>query len=116
VVEDEEQVRSLTSRMLANQGYRVMAAASAEEAFALAAECKEQIDLLVTDLVMPGISGYELARRLVSQESRLKVLYVSGYSDDSDLRRGEDPDRRLLLEKPFSASDLARAVRSVLES
>jgi two-component system, cell cycle sensor histidine kinase and response regulator CckA len=116
VVEDEEQVRSLTSRMLESQGYRVMAAASAEEAFALASESEEHIDLLVTDLVMPGISGYELARRLLAAKNQLKVLYVSGYSDDAGLRKGELPHHRPLLEKPFSAADLAQAVRSVLES
>ena len=110
LVEDEEIVRTLTTTMLEANGYRVLTAATPEEAFAV----DERYDLLLTDVVMPGMTGVELWRRLVERGSRAAVLFTSGYSAtvvaDGALLPGQ------LLEKPFSADELASGVRAALDA
>jgi CheY-like chemotaxis protein len=114
LVEDEALVRDLTAEILRENGYTVLAAAP-EEALSLAAEHAGFIDLLLTDVVMPGISGRVLADRLVGLRPRLKVLYMSGYTDDTIGRHGVLDDQTQLLTKPFLPDDLLRKVREVLD-
>jgi PAS domain S-box-containing protein len=109
LVEDEELVRRLTSAMLQRQGYQVLAAASPQEALAIAAP----YDLVLTDVVMPGMSGPELVERLRSEHDAA-VLFTSGYSAAAVSDRAALPGA--LLEKPFTLEDLARGVRGALDA
>jgi len=114
VVEDEEVVRHLVCRVLRAKGYRVLEAPHAEAALALADGASEPIHLLVTDMVMPGLGGPALAARLAAHRPGLRVLFITGYAAEAVERRGELADTSGLLEKPFSADQLACKVREVL--
>jgi PAS domain S-box-containing protein len=114
VVEDEEAVRHLICRVLRTKGYRVLEAPHAEAALLLAGSTPAAIDLLVTDMVMPGMGGTTLAAELISVRPSLRVLFITGYAPEAVERRGELADASGLLEKPFSADQLARKVREVL--
>jgi PAS domain S-box-containing protein len=116
VVEDEAQVRALTSRILADHGYEVLQAPNGEVALEECASVHEHIDLLVTDVVMPAMSGAELAERLLETRPDLKVLYMSGYTSDVVLRHGPRDRDAAVLEKPFSAERLLSSVRESLEA
>jgi two-component system, cell cycle sensor histidine kinase and response regulator CckA len=115
VVEDEEALRSLVVEMLTCQGYEVGPAVSPARALDAAAG-DVPFDLLVTDLVMPGMSGRELAGRITADCPGLRVLFMSGYTDDVVMRRGLIEARMAFLQKPFSLEALARRVREVLDS
>ncbi len=114
VVEDEEAVRALARRVLMARGYRVLTAASPDEALSLVGDGREKIDLLVTDVVMPGMGGPALAERLVEGRPDLRVLYISGYAEEAIQRHGTLPAGGELLEKPFTAEELTVRVRQVL--
>jgi len=115
IAEDEEGVRALTRDLLDAFGYRVLEAADPNEAIAVSRRHPGPIDLLLTDVVMPGISGRELADRLRAERPQLKILYMSGYTDRAIVHHGVlDPDVAF-LEKPFAAADLRRKVREVLD-
>ncbi len=114
VVEDEDMVRHLVCRVLRVKGYRVLEAQHAEAALALTAESPEAIDLLVTDIVMPGLGGPALAAELTARRPRLRVLFMTGYALEAVERPAELIRGSGLLEKPFSADQLARKVRDVL--
>jgi two-component system, cell cycle sensor histidine kinase and response regulator CckA len=116
LVEDEDPVRELTRRCLEQRGYAVLQAASAEEAMDLVSDHAGRLDLLLTDVVMPGASGPDLARRLTTQRPDLQVLFVSGYPDDSPGSAGLLEPGAAFLQKPFTADTLARKVRDVLDS
>jgi PAS domain S-box-containing protein len=113
--EDQEDVRSLTYRILAAHGYEVIVAASGQEALRLAEEWRRRIHLLVTDVVMPGMSGREVALLLGPAHPTMKVLYLSGYPDESIARHGVLEPGVAFLQKPFTAEMLARRVREVLD-
>jgi PAS domain S-box-containing protein len=113
LVEDEPRVRAVVSRALAGEGYDVLVARSAEEALALTADPEPKIDLLVTDVVMPGMSGRALARSLRAARPWLRVLLISGYpAGEVDAEVGADVDA--FLQKPFEPSALMRRVRELL--
>jgi CheY-like chemotaxis protein len=114
LVEDEEQVRDLGQRVLERAGYTVLAAADAESAIAIADRHPGHIHLLVTDIVLPGVSGRELAARLGIHRPAIKVLYVSGTTDGSLARHRMLEPGTAFLEKPFSLDRLLRAVRRAL--
>jgi PAS domain S-box-containing protein len=115
VVEDEVMVRDFTCRVLRESGYTVLAAASGDLALRETARQKGPIHLLVTDVVMPGMSGRDLAERLALQHPRLRVLYLSGYTDDAILRHGVVATGAAFLQKPFTPEALARKVREILD-
>ncbi len=115
LVEDEEAVRSLTSMILERAGYRVVAAANAREAEALHLDYSGAITLLLTDVVLPGASGPELFQRLAMRDPRLKVLYMSGYTDDAVFRTGRLQPGVAFIQKPFSAEGIRRKVREVID-
>ncbi len=114
LVEDEEAVRRLTQRILVAAGYQVVAAASGAQALQVSASQEGKIDLLVTDVVMPGMNGRELWERLRKLRPELKVLYMSGYTDDVLEDRGALDPNTHLVGKPFGADGLLRQVRAVL--
>jgi signal transduction histidine kinase/CheY-like chemotaxis protein len=113
LVEDEEEARTVLRQILAGKGYRVLPAASGDEALAVSGECRERIDLLLTDVTMPRMKGPELASRLAGPRPQMRVIYMSGYNEEP-LLGGEGAP--LCLQKPFSAQALARAVRAVLDA
>jgi CheY-like chemotaxis protein len=115
LVEDEESVRSLARRILERQGYTVLEARHGQEALRAAAEHAGTIDLAMTDVVMPEMSGSELAHRLEAMRPGVRVLYMSGYTDDEIIRRGVLGPGMAFLEKPFTANSLAKKVREVLD-
>ena len=114
LVEDEDAVRALVRNVLKERGYRVMEASRGEDALELADQYWGQIDLLVTDVVMPQMSGRELARRLANLHPQIKVLYISGYTDNAVWHQGGLDSGGAFLQKPFSPEALARKVREVL--
>jgi signal transduction histidine kinase len=114
VVEDEEIVRELVCEVLAEQGYNVICAADGIEALKVAADFDGTIHLLVTDVIMPHMNGHELAGKLSSIRQEMKVLYVSGYSDNDIGDHGELDPRFELLQKPFTPHTLARKIHDVL--
>jgi PAS domain S-box-containing protein len=115
VVEDEPAIRSLACEMLEAHGYRALEAASGEEALALAERHGGPIDLLVTDVVMPGLAGPALAGRFATLRPEARVLFMSGYAGDDLARRGLPEDVSHFLPKPFTADVLSRRVRDALD-
>jgi nitrogen-specific signal transduction histidine kinase/CheY-like chemotaxis protein len=116
LVEDEDQVRKIVEAILEDQGYNVLSAANGEEAIQLAAHYYSEIHLVFTDVVMPQMSGRELAERLLRMRPQLKVLYMSGYTDDSIVRHGLLDAKLNFIQKPFDSAAAARKVREVLDS
>lgn len=115
LVEDEDVVRNLAIRILRRGGYTVLAASQGAEAIQICRQYQGAIDLLVTDVVMPGgMNGRELAEQLLPQYPALKVLYMSGYTDDVIVRHGISDETLAFLEKPFSPDVLARKVHQML--
>jgi two-component system, cell cycle sensor histidine kinase and response regulator CckA len=115
LVEDEISVRNLVARVLRGHGYRVLGAATGEEALSMAAQHTGPIHLLLTDIVMPRMSGRELALALTKLHPTLRVLFMSGYTDETVLRHLEDPGVAF-LQKPFSPVVLAERVRAALDA
>jgi signal transduction histidine kinase len=115
VVEDDESVRKLAYRALRKCGYNVLEAANGGEALLLCERRRQPIPLVVTDVVMPGMSGPDLAARLTALHPEMRVLYISGYIDAAVARHGLLTDTRSFLQKPFTPSDLTRKVRAVLD-
>ena len=109
-MEDEPLVRELSRDMLERQGYRVVLAADAKEAERMSANAGS-FDLLITDVVLPSITGVELARRIRASHPGLKVLFISGYTNEPGETAGEGAT---FLQKPFSADSLGRKIRQIL--
>ena len=114
LVEDNDAVRRPVARLLSDFGYDVVAADGPEEALRLAAG--RRLDLLVTDVVMPTMNGRQLAERLLADRSDLKVLYMSGYTDDAVIARGVIAPGTAFLQKPFGADRLAQKIRELLDA
>ena len=115
LVEDEERIRDLCEEGLKAKGYRVLTAGDGQEALDRVAQWGKPIDLLVTDVVMPRVSGPELVRRLSTICPRLRVVYMSGYSEEGDLSVMSDEDRAVVLQKPFAPKLLQAEVRKILD-
>lgn len=116
VVEDDEVVRNLTRKMLETRGYHVLAAAGGREALALAAQHAEPLPLLITDVIMPEMSGRELAQRLAQLRPDMQVIYVSGYTGETIMHHGVLEPGVHFLQKPFTADVLALKVRQLLDN
>jgi signal transduction histidine kinase len=114
VVEDEDIVRELVCEVLEHQGYNVLCARDGIEALNLAEDYDGEIHLLVTDVIMPHMNGHELAHKLTALRPEMKVLYVSGYSDNDIGDHGTLDPRFELLQKPFTPQVLARKIRDVI--
>jgi DNA-binding response OmpR family regulator len=115
LVEDAQGVRILTREFLVSSGYTVLVAENGQEAIEVAQKHQGLIHLLLTDVVMPGMSGQELAGRLTTMRPEMKVLYMSGHTNETVLRHGVLETGADLLQKPFMLDDLACKVRAVLE-
>jgi PAS domain S-box-containing protein len=114
LVEDEESVRQLVRETLESKGYKVLEADHGEAALQLAADHAAEIDILITDVVMPGMSGRELSARLCATCPHTKVLYLSGYTEDAIAHEGVLESGTAFLQKPFTLQVLSRKVREVL--
>jgi two-component system cell cycle sensor histidine kinase/response regulator CckA len=114
LVEDDETVRKFVNEVLESNGYRLLVAPNGVAALSICAQYEEPIHLLLTDVVMPEMSGRELADRLASQHPEMKVLYMSGYTDDVIVHHGVLDEGTAFIQKPFAADVLARKVREVL--
>lgn len=115
LVEDEDAVRGLARKVLEHAGYNVIEATRGEEAIRLCTEGVQSIDLLLTDVVMPGISGKEVADHLSALLPGLKVLFMSGYTDEAIVHHGVLDSNIEFIEKPFTPVALAKRVRKVLD-
>lgn len=115
LVEDEAAVRNVVQTGLESFGYRVIVAGSAMEAIQLMQTHGPEIDLLVTDVVMPGMSGRQLSDQLRIQDPNLKILFVSGYTDDAVVRHGVEDSSDILLLKPFTPAELAQRIRTLFD-
>ena len=116
LVEDEKGVRAMIRRILKQEGYTVLEASNSQEAFLHVDQHKDAIQLMITDVVMPGMGGGELAERMKSSRSDMKVLFVSGYTGDAIARHGVLAKGMNFLEKPFTAEGLTSKVRGVLDT
>ena len=114
VVEDEAGIRALVRKILRRQGYEVLEAANGQDALALCREHGQRVELLITDVLMPQMGGRELVERLQTQGHDMKVLYVSGYTDDTTIYLGELPAGTAFLQKPFTLGSLLDKVKEVL--
>jgi len=116
LVEDDDMLRTLVRETMESAGYRILEASDPLAASAIAASRRGSIQLLITDVIMPGASGPELARELLSHSPGMKVLYMSGHSDSAILRSGLRRKEEAFLRKPFTPAALAAKVREVLEN
>jgi signal transduction histidine kinase/CheY-like chemotaxis protein len=116
LVEDELSVLALAQRILQSRGYKVLTASYGEAALGIASLPDQQIDLVVTDIVMPGMNGREFVEALHDRSPGIPVVYMSGYTNDDIIRRGLMDSSVAFLQKPFTAKGLAGLVRSVLDA
>ena len=116
LVEDEPVVRRLVQEVLCMHGYTVLEAIQGDDALRLCREHTAPIDLLLTDVMMPGMSGRELAQRLTAARPGTKVLFMSGYTDDAVLRNEVFDAGVAFIQKPFKPTALAQQVRALLGS
>lgn len=115
LVEDDARLRSLAEQILAVRGYQVLSACDANEALALVDEHHSKLSLLLTDIVLPGANGRQLAKRALRVCPALSVIYMSGYTDEVVIRQGGDTTQAFLA-KPFTAVGLLELVRSTLDT
>ncbi len=116
VVEDDQAVRTLTERLLTTAGYSIVCAVDSAEALRICAETPGRVALMLTDVVMPGMSGVELAQRLERLYPGMRVLYMSGYAENAVDYFEQIGERAHFIGKPFSAAELVRKVRDVLDT
>lgn len=115
LVDDDAQLRGIVARMLEGRGYRVVRASGGEEALRLANGDNGRIDLVLSDLMMPGLGGRDLVGRVRELQPTASVLYMSGYTDDAAVRRGVLDQSAAFIEKPFSSDELAGRVRELID-
>ena len=114
LVEDEESVRELVRETLKTKGYSVMEAADGIQGMKIAESFEGKIDILITDVAMPGMGGHELAKRVTAARPGIKILFLSGYTEDAIIHEGVLDPGTAFLQKPFTLQALARKVRDVL--
>ena len=116
LVEDDNQVRSMAAMALEMSGYEVLTAANGAEALLLCERYESKIELLLTDVVMPQMSGQELSSRLLKLRPATRVLFMSGHSETASIRHGVMEDGTDFIEKPFSPQAITRRIREVLDA
>ena len=116
LVDDEESLRAVVTQFLSQElGYNLLSAGSAEEALDLVESYSGNIDLLLTDILLPGMSGSELAEKMLSSYPGVRIMYISGYADQNLESYGISTSKIMLLQKPFSIKSLAAKLREVLD-
>jgi CheY-like chemotaxis protein len=115
VVEDDAELRAYVSDVLRDLNYRVFSAGSAQAALTILLQEEQKVDLLLSDVVMPGINGRELGRRAQQIRPQLKILYMTGYSRNAVVHQGRLDDGVDLLEKPVTQAKLALRIREILD-
>jgi len=115
LVEDEDSVRAVAREILESNGYRVFEATDGQEALYQVLTTDAHFDLVLTDVIMPVMKGTELARRLAAERPAIKVVFMSGYNEESAFGQRETDERAVLIQKPFAPQDLLRRVREVLD-
>ena len=116
IVDDEPQVRKLLETLLQHEGYQTLSAGTGEEALLLLERGDAPVDLVLTDVVMPGMSGRELVDRIGTSHGAIKFLYTSGYTDDAIVHHGMLDEGVHFISKPYTAAALTRKVREVLDA
>ncbi len=116
LVEDEPAIRQLMRRALEQRGYTVLEARNGEQALAVAERHRGPIHLLITDVVMPGMNGFDLAHHLTRSHPRLRVLFVSGHGEHPGVRQGLREAQHPFLLKPYTQEALLRSIREVLDA
>jgi two-component system cell cycle sensor histidine kinase/response regulator CckA len=116
LVEDEETVRHLAKKVLSNYGYDVLEAQYGEEAIHIVAESAKSIHLIITDVVMPKMSGIKMVEKLQLMLPKVKILYISGYTEETLGQHGVLAENTSFLQKPFEPEQLIRTVRAILDS
>jgi two-component system cell cycle sensor histidine kinase/response regulator CckA len=116
VVEDDDSVRGLVRQVMSSAGYTVMECRNANQAISMSSNYSGRIDLMITDVVMPGASGRELAQQITGLRSGIRVLFMSGYTDNAIVRHGVLDEGVAFIEKPFSPAKLLRKVREVMDA
>jgi CheY-like chemotaxis protein len=115
VAEDQDGVRTMTTKVLERCGYRVLSAEGPRQALGIAERYREPIDLLLTDVIMPGMSGPDLVAALASTRPDTAVVYMSGYTDDQLQHHGVLDEGVVLVQKPFTAAGLTSTIRALLD-
>lgn len=116
LVDDEESLRQVVTQFLSQElGYNLLSVGSGEEALGLVETYSGEIDLLVTDILLPGMSGPELAKKMGALYPNLGIMYISGYADHSLESHGLTSSNSILLQKPFTIKSLATKVREILD-
>lgn len=115
LAEDDDVLRALGARVLGSLGYNVLVAGTGAEALRVVAEYDGVIDLIATDVVMPGMNGSQLVEKVLEARPAMRVLFMSGYTDDEVMRRGVINGQTAFLQKPFTPDLLAHKVREVLD-
>jgi CheY-like chemotaxis protein len=116
VVDDEESLRTVVVDLLGQLGYHMLSAANGQEALKLASEYPDRIDLLLSDVIMEGLPGPELAEKLVQSRPELKVVFISGFADNSIAPNGVLKPGTVLIQKPFTVRVLSAKLREILDS
>jgi CheY-like chemotaxis protein len=115
LAEDDDALRALGARVLVALGYNVLLAQTGREALRIVADHQGRIDLIATDVVMPEMNGSQLVAKVLQARSDIRVLFMSGYTDDEVMRRGVIDGQTAFLQKPFTPDLLAHKVREVLD-
>ncbi len=115
VIEDDAPLRRFTGRILRDLGYTVVEAARGEEALTFLNSASQRVDLVLTDVIMPGVTGRALEARLLAAAPYLKIVFTSGYTDDAIVHHGVLDEGTHFIQKPFTPSSLARKLRAVLD-
>ena len=116
LAEDDEALRALGARVLKALGYKVLVARTGKEALRIVAEDSQPIDLIATDVVMPEMNGSQLVEKVIEARPGIRVLFMSGYTDDEVMRRGVIDGQTAFLQKPFTPDLLAHKIREVLDT
>jgi two-component system cell cycle sensor histidine kinase/response regulator CckA len=114
LVEDEVPVRIFAARALSNKGYKILEAENAEEALAIIRENSAKIDLVISDVIMPGMTGPEMFKEIQNDNPNLKIIFMSGYTEDAFVGTGLENQDLNFLQKPFNLKDLAEIVKKVI--